>query len=192
MPITKARMAFRIASGINGKTQVTKPTVKLLLVAMQNIQSPHIKFMIVPIVIPMNKVHFLFAYVSEARPITYAIIGKESINPPVGPVMDCQPPVKFEKTGRPNAPNIAYISVAMEARFAPNIIAASVIIKVWSVIGTPRGSGMESGAITQTRDAANPTIQSSRISDFLYFILFCSPKNIQKEYIRKKRMCQID
>lgn len=75
--------------------------------------------------------------------------------------MDCQPPVKFENTGKPKAPKSIYISVADEARLAPNIIAARVIIKVCSVIGTPRGSGMEKGAITQIREAANPIMHNS-------------------------------
>ena len=60
----------------------------------------------------------------------YAITGKERIKPPVGPLMDCHPPVKFENTGRPNAPSRTYMSVAVNAGFAPNIIAVSVMIKV--------------------------------------------------------------
>ena len=92
--------------------------------------TPHRKFTTVPIIIPMSKEYFLLQYVSEAHPIIYAIIGKERMNPPVGPTIDCQPPVKFENTGRPNAPNRTYISVAVNAGFAPSIIAVSVMIKV--------------------------------------------------------------
>ena len=115
---------------------------------MQNIQIPQIKFTMVPMVMPPNKPHLFLLYVSDARPIMYAIIGKERINPPVGPTMDCHPPVKFENTGKPNAPNKMYISVAEKARFETNIIAASVIMNVCKVTGTPLGSGMENGAIT--------------------------------------------
>ena len=66
---------------------------------------PHRKFTTVPIIIPMSKEYFLLQYVSEAHPIINAIIGKDRIKPPVGPTIDCQPPVKFENTGRPNEPS---------------------------------------------------------------------------------------
>lgn len=128
---------------------------------MQNIQIPQMKFTIVPVVIPKDKDHLFLVYVSDARPMIYAIIGKERINPPVGPTMDCQPPVKFENIGKPNIPNKIYMSVAIEACFAPNIIAARVIIKVCRVTGIPIGSGMEKGAITQIREAANPIMHNS-------------------------------
>lgn len=147
---------------------------------MQNIQIPQMKFNIVPIVMPENKDHLFLEYISDASPIIYAMIGKERINPPVGPTMDCQPPVKFENIGKPNAPNKIYMSVAVEARFAPNIIAASIIIKVCNVIGTPRGSGMEKGAITQIREVTNPTMHSSCIFEFSFFILLNSPKIFKK------------
>ena len=107
-----------------------KPTDKLLFVTIQNMLTPNRKFIAVPIIMPMSKEYFLLQYVSEAHPMIYAIIGKERINPPVGPTIDCQPPVKFENTGRPNAPNRTYISVAVNAGFAPSIIAVSVMIKV--------------------------------------------------------------
>lgn len=107
-----------------------KPTDKLLFVTIQNMLTPQIKFIIVPIVIPKNKDRLFLVYVSDARPMIYAIIGKERMNPLVGPTIDCQPPVKFENTGRPNAPNRTYISVAVNAGFAPSIIAVSVMIKV--------------------------------------------------------------
>lgn len=140
---------------------MVKPTDKLLFVTMQNIQNPQMKFIIVPVVIPKGKDHLFLVYVSDASPIIYAMIGKERINPPVGPTMDCQPPVKFENIGKPNAPNKTYMSVAVEARFAPNIIAARVIIKVCSVIGTPKGSGMDRGAMMQIREVTNPTMHNS-------------------------------
>lgn len=156
-----------------------KPTDKLLFVTMQNIQIPQIKFTMVPMVMPQNKPHLFLVYVSDARPIMYAIIGKERINPPVGPTMDCQPPVKFENTGKPNVPNKMYISVAKKARFEPNIIAASVIMNVCKVTGTPLGSGMENGAITQIREAVSPITQSSWMFVLLFFIWFDSPKVYQ-------------
>ena len=73
----------------------------------------------------------------------YAINGKERINPDVGPVMDCHPPVKFANTGSPIAPSNMYISVAVTPFFEPRMIPAMVTAKVCMVIGTPIGIGME-------------------------------------------------
>jgi hypothetical protein len=73
----------------------------------------------------------------------YAINGKERINPDVGPVMDCHPPVKFANTGSPIAPSSMYISVAVKPFFEPRIIPAMVTAKVCMVIGTPIGIGIE-------------------------------------------------
>lgn len=126
--------------------------------------------------IPITIVHFFFVHMSDARPITYAIIGKERINPPVGPVIDCHPPVKFEKTGSPKAPRRTYISVAVNAGFAPNIIAVSVIIKVWRVVGTPVGSIIGMGAMTQIKAVVSPTMHSSFVLFLGYFIIYYSPK----------------
>ena len=140
---------------------------------------PHTKFSRVPIVIPITIVHFFFVHMSDARPIIYAIIGKERMNPPVGPVIDCHPPVKFEKTGSPKAPNRTYMSVAVNAGFAPNIIAVNVIIKVWRVVGTPVGSSMGMGAMTQIRDVVSPIMHSSFVLFLVYFIIFYSPKVFQ-------------
>lgn len=67
--------------------------------------TPQTKFMTVPKNIPRINKHLCFARKAEARPMTYAIIGKDKINPPVGPTIICHPPVKFENTGKPKAPN---------------------------------------------------------------------------------------
>ena len=98
-------MAFMNANGINGSTQVVKPTNKLLSVTKQNMETPQMKFMIVPIIIPTASRYLRFDCSFKANPITKAIIGNDKINPPVGPIMICQPPVKLENTGKPNAPN---------------------------------------------------------------------------------------
>lgn len=107
------------------------------------------------------------------------MIGKERINPPVGPVIDCQPPVKFEKTGSPKAPSKTYISVAVNAGFAPNIIAVTVIIKVCRVVGIPVGRRIGMGAMTQIRAAFSPIMHSFIVLFFVYFMVFCSPKVYQ-------------
>jgi len=130
---------------------------------------------------------------SDARPIIYAIIGKERINPPVGPVIDCQPPVKFEKTGSPKAPSRTYRSVAVNAGFAPNIIAVRVMIKVWRVVGTPVGSSMGMGAMTHIRDVVNPIAHSSFVLFFVCFIIICSPKvfqSLQNSIFRHVSQCR--
>ena len=57
---------------------------------------PKAKFITVPASIPNHK--------EEPKPITYAIIGKDRMKPPVGPIKHCHPPVKLENTGNPNAP----------------------------------------------------------------------------------------
>lgn len=75
---------------------MVKPTDKELSVTRQNMAIPQAKFNTVPKNIPNNK--------DELRPITHAIIGKERMKPPVGPIKHCQPPVKLENTGNPNAP----------------------------------------------------------------------------------------
>ena len=68
------------------------------------------------------------------------------------------------------------MSVAVNAGFAPNIIAMSVMIKVWSVIGTPAGSSTEIGAITQISEAVSPIMHNSCIFDFLLFMMFILQK----------------
>lgn len=90
-------MHFIIVSGINGNAQVVKATMKELSVTRQNMAIPQAKFTTVPKSIPNNK--------DELRPITYAIIGKDRMKPPVGPIKQCHPPVKLENTGNPNVPN---------------------------------------------------------------------------------------
>ena len=103
------------------------------------------------------------------------MIGKERIKPPDGPTIDCQPPVKFANTGKPSAPSKIYRSVASAPRFAPSTIAASGIINVCKVIGTPSGIGNENGAIMQIIAAARPMKQMSCMFIFFFFILNYSP-----------------
>lgn len=109
---------------------MAKPTAALLRVIRQKWVRPQMKFNKVPSPILIIRAGFFFEYISEPRPMIYAIRGNERINPPVGPTIDCHPPVKLEKTGRPNTPSSTYMSVAAKAGFAPIIIAARLIIKV--------------------------------------------------------------
>lgn len=150
-----------IARGINDSTQVVKPISKLLAVTTQNMETPQTKFMAVPMIIPRSNEYLRFNRKSDPRPIKYAIIGKDRMNPPVGPNNICHPPVKFANTGKPKAPNSMYINPAIAPRLAPNKIAASVMMNVCKVIGIPSGIGMESGAMTQISATVIPTTHSS-------------------------------
>lgn len=97
--------ALMIVTGINGSPHVAIPTERGLWVIKQNIAIPQIILTVVPRAIPKEKQKRNLLRYSVPRPMTYAINGKDSINPEVGPVIDCQPPVKFANTGSPIAPN---------------------------------------------------------------------------------------
>ena len=143
----EARIAFIIVAGRKGSIHVVNPTRRLLFVRKQNMRSPQRRFTVVPRIIPIRRLHFHLLRFSTPRPMRKAIRGKERINPPVGPTKDCQPPVKFAKTGNPIAPSNIYINVERAPNLEPRIMPASVTAKVCIVIGTPRGIGMAICAI---------------------------------------------
>lgn len=138
-----AIIAFMIITGMNGRPHVAKPTANELFVTRQNIATPQSRLRIVPSAIPREKQKRNFCRCSVPSPIMYAISGKDRINPAVGPVIACKPPVKFAKTGRPMAPKRTYTSVAINPFFEPRITPAIVTAKVCIVTGTPIGIGMD-------------------------------------------------
>lgn len=103
--------------------------------------------------------------------MAYAISGKERMNPLVGPVRACRPPLKFAKTGKPTAPSKIYIIVERAPFLAPSMIPASVIAKVCMVIGTPNGRGIAICASIVRIAVNKEIIQRSWIFNFECFTI---------------------
>ena len=91
--------------GRKGITQAVRPAINVLLLKKQNIAVPQSRFIIFPKRTHIRKQPLNRERLSTPKPTRYVMSGKDRINPPVGPVMICQPPVKLEKTGSPKAPN---------------------------------------------------------------------------------------
>ena len=166
----EARLAFRMLAGINGRIQVVNPTNNVLFVRTQNIRVPQMRFSIFPRKMPIQDWYFCLERSSVPSPMMYAMIGKESIKPPVGPTMDCQPPVKFAKTGNPIKPTSIYINVERAPLREPRTIPARATAKDCIVIGTPNGIGKEICAIIARTAEKSPTRHRSCIFNLFCFI----------------------
>lgn len=108
--------------------------------------------------------------------------GKDKINPPVGPAMDCQPPVKFANTGRPTEPSITYMMEAIAPFFEPKTMPAKVIAKVCMVNGTPKGIGITICAIIVMTAVKRPIMHKSLICKDCFFIIFPRENAFANEY----------
>lgn len=167
-PSIEAKNALMILPGIKGRVHVVNPIINVLLVSAQNIRVPQSKLSMVPRKIPSQYIYFCLIRSSVPRPMMYAISGKESINPPVGPIRTCHPPIKFAKTGNPINPTSIYINVESAPLREPSMIPASVTANVCIVIGTPKGIGIAICAVIARTAEKSPMRHRSCM-----FILFC-------------------
>ena len=79
------------------------------------------------------KVFFCTAVAKEQTPIK---IINPQIKPPVGPISTCAPPLKAEKTGKPNAPIIMYVKIQAVDHLTDNIKPQRATARVCKVNGT--------------------------------------------------------
>lgn len=166
----EAKIALRMLAGINGRIQVVNPTINVLFVRTQNISVPQRRFSMFPRMIPSQYKYFCLERSSVPSPMMYAIIGKESIKPPVGPTMDCQPPVKFAKTGNPIRPTSIYINVERAPLRELRTMPARATAKDCIVIGTPNGIGKDICAIIARTAEKSPMRHKSCMFNFVCFI----------------------
>ena len=85
MPTTEAIAILMIVTGKNGRTHVVSPAIIFEPVTMQNMSAPQQMLIKLPMdrnstTLPLKRLWYFVA-----RPDRYARIGKERINPPVGP-----------------------------------------------------------------------------------------------------------
>lgn len=166
----EAKIALRMLAGMNGRIQVVNPTINVLFVRTQNISVPQRRFSMFPRMILSQYKYFCLERSSVPSPMMYAIIGKESIKPPVGPTMDCQPPVKFAKTGNPIRPTSIYINVERAPLREPRTMPARATAKDCIVIGTPNGIGKDICAIIARTAEKSPMRHKSCMFNFVCFI----------------------
>ena len=76
---------MRRVAGTKGRTQAVIAEGKVLFVKRENPHAPHSRFSVVPRTNAKRKLIFLWPGCSAPQPMIYAMSGKDSKNPEVGP-----------------------------------------------------------------------------------------------------------